>query len=153
MTLSALLLRQRFFSRNAPKGFMYATVGVLFVNISIGGTLTPYAAPPVLMVADKWGLDIVTMLKTLRLEGRHRRRSSTPRAATFAYRKYLREQPTISPALARLDVPRWVIAVHLAFSRQRRRLQSPRHRLHRAVPVLPRLHRSLQALPDAADAP
>jgi hypothetical protein len=46
MTLSALLLRQRFFSRNASSSFMYATVGVLFVNISIGGTLTPYAAPP-----------------------------------------------------------------------------------------------------------
>ena len=39
MTLSALLLRERFFSRNAPSAFMYATVGVLFVNISIGGTL------------------------------------------------------------------------------------------------------------------
>ena len=64
MTLAALLLRQRFFSRNAPASFMYVTVGVLFVNISIGGTLTPYAAPPVLMVADKWGLDLVTMLAT-----------------------------------------------------------------------------------------
>lgn len=53
MTLTALLLRERFFSRNAPKSFLYATVGVLFVNVSIGGTLTPYAAPPVLMVAEK----------------------------------------------------------------------------------------------------
>ena len=39
MTLSALLLRDKFLSRNTPKPFMYATVGVLFVNISIGGTL------------------------------------------------------------------------------------------------------------------
>ena len=62
MTLAALLLRERFFARNAPSNFMYATVGVLFVNISIGGTLTPYAAPPVLMVADKWGLDVAYML-------------------------------------------------------------------------------------------
>jgi hypothetical protein len=36
-------------------------------------------------------------------------------AATFIYRKYLREQPTISPALARLDLPAWVVGVHLAF--------------------------------------
>jgi hypothetical protein len=40
----------------------YATLGVLFVNISIGGTLTPFAAPPVLMVAAKWNWDIWFML-------------------------------------------------------------------------------------------
>lgn len=33
---------------------MYATLGLLFVNISIGGTLTHFAAPPVVMVAEKW---------------------------------------------------------------------------------------------------
>ena len=39
-----------------------ATLGVLFVNISIGGTLTPVAAPPVLMVADIWNWDLRPML-------------------------------------------------------------------------------------------
>jgi hypothetical protein len=42
---------------------MYAALGVLFVNVSIGGTLTPYAAPPILMVAAKWNWDIVFMLQ------------------------------------------------------------------------------------------
>ena len=114
MTLAALLLRERFFSRNAPKGFLYATVGVLFVNISIGGTLTPYAAPPVLMVADKWGLDLAMMLKTF---GWKAAVAVLINAAgvTFAYRKYLRDQPTISPALARLEVPGWIIGMHLLF--------------------------------------
>ena len=114
MTLSALLLRQRFFSRNAPKSFLYATVGVLFVNVSIGGTLTPYAAPPVLMVADKWGLDIVTMLKSFGWKAAIAVFVNAG-AATFLYRRYLREQPTISPALARLDIPLWVVAAHLLF--------------------------------------
>jgi hypothetical protein len=114
MTLSALLLRERFFSRNAPKGFLYATVGVLFVNVSIGGTLTPYAAPPVLMVADKWGLDLATMLQTF---GWKAAIAVVVNAAgvTHVYRKYLRDQPTMPPALARLDVPAWVVGVHLAF--------------------------------------
>jgi Na+/H+ antiporter NhaD/arsenite permease-like protein len=40
----------------------YATLGVLFVNISIGGTLTNFAAPPVLMVAAKWEWDTTFML-------------------------------------------------------------------------------------------
>jgi putative Na+/H+ antiporter len=114
MTLAALLLRERFFSRNAPKSFMYATVGVLFVNVSIGGTLTPYAAPPVLMVADKWGLDLVTMLTTFGWKAGIAVVINAAGAA-FAYRKYLRDQPTISPALARLDVPSWVIGMHVAF--------------------------------------
>ena len=114
MTLSALLLRERFFSRNAPASFMYLTVGVLFVNVSIGGTLTPYAAPPVLMVAEKWGLDSVAMLTMFGWKAALAVVVNAAGAA-FAYRKYLGDQPTLSPALARLDVPGWVIAVHLAF--------------------------------------
>ncbi|GKS69747.1 putative Na+/H+ antiporter [Nitrosomonas sp. PY1] len=62
MTLAALMLRETLFSRNISTRFKYATVGVLFVNISIGGTLTPFAAPPVLMVAGKWNWDIMFML-------------------------------------------------------------------------------------------
>ncbi|MEW6131563.1 MAG: putative Na+/H+ antiporter [Pseudomonadota bacterium] len=62
MTLAALMLRDRFFGRQASVKFKYATIGVLFVNISIGGVLTPYAAPPVLMVAATWGWDIWHML-------------------------------------------------------------------------------------------
>ena len=52
MTLAALLLRETLMTRPLPGRLLYATVGVLFVNISIGGTLTPFAAPPVLMVAN-----------------------------------------------------------------------------------------------------
>lgn len=62
MTLAALMLRDTLFSRNVSIRLKYATLGVLFVNISIGGTLTPFAAPPVLMVAAKWNWDIWFML-------------------------------------------------------------------------------------------
>ncbi|MEN9372614.1 MAG: hypothetical protein RIR79_166 [Pseudomonadota bacterium] len=57
MTLAALLLRDTVFAQ-ASQRLQYAALGTLFVNISIGGTLTPFAAPPVLMVASKWGLDM-----------------------------------------------------------------------------------------------
>lgn len=57
MTLAALLLRDAYFQRPGQAGFKYLTLGVLFVNISIGGTLTAYAAPPVLMVAGTFGWD------------------------------------------------------------------------------------------------
>ena len=45
MTLAALMLRERVFATNASSRLKYATLGVLFVNVSIGGTLTSFAAP------------------------------------------------------------------------------------------------------------
>ena len=58
MTLAALLLRDGVFARDTGPRLKYAILGVLFVNVSIGGTLTPFAAPPVLMVAATWGWDL-----------------------------------------------------------------------------------------------
>ena len=55
MTLAALMLRDRVFVAGVSSRLKYATLGVLFVNVSVGGTLTHFAAPPVLMVAGKWG--------------------------------------------------------------------------------------------------
>lgn len=64
MTLAALLLRDGILAQPVSQRLRYATLGVLFVNISIGGTLTPFAAPPVLMVAGTWGWDSAFMLTT-----------------------------------------------------------------------------------------
>ena len=61
MTLAALLLKRAFFDHSSHTRFKYMAVGVLFVNISIGGVLTSYAAPPVLMVAQSFGWDTVYM--------------------------------------------------------------------------------------------
>jgi len=58
MTLGAFMLRDRFYRTRLSNRLKYAIIGVLFVNVSIGGVLTPYAAPPVLMVAAKWNWDI-----------------------------------------------------------------------------------------------
>lgn len=62
MTLAAMLLGVNYFGKKTSLRFKYATLGVLFVNISIGGTLTPFAAPPVLMVSNTWNWDIYFML-------------------------------------------------------------------------------------------
>ena len=62
MTLAALLLAPLAFRRDLPEWLKYGALGTLFVNVSIGGTLTAYAAPPVLMVADAWGWDSAFML-------------------------------------------------------------------------------------------
>lgn len=57
MTLAALMLRDNIYGRKVSSRLKYVTLGVLFVNVSIGGTLTHFAAPPVLMVAAKWNWD------------------------------------------------------------------------------------------------
>ncbi len=63
MTIAALLLGRRFYRLTPSRRLAYATLGLLFVNISIGGTLTHFAAPPVLMVAGRWGWDMKFMLQ------------------------------------------------------------------------------------------
>jgi Putative Na+/H+ antiporter len=62
MTISALLLGNKFYELEPGNKFKYATLGLLFVNISVGGTLTHFAAPPVLMVAGLWNWDLAHML-------------------------------------------------------------------------------------------
>jgi hypothetical protein len=62
MTLAALMLAPTVFRQGMPEWLKYGALGVLFVNVSIGGTLTAYAAPPVLMVAGTWGWDSAYML-------------------------------------------------------------------------------------------
>ncbi|MFT4177446.1 MAG: putative Na+/H+ antiporter [Luteolibacter sp.] len=62
MTIAAMLLAKKFYHLKPSPMFSYATLGLLFVNVSVGGVLTHFAAPPVLMVAKKWGLTTPEML-------------------------------------------------------------------------------------------
>ena len=64
MTLAALMLAPLVFRQTMPEWLKYGALGVLFVNVSIGGTLTSYAAPPVLMVASTWKWDTAFMIST-----------------------------------------------------------------------------------------
>ena len=64
MTIAAMLLAKKFYKLKPSSKLAYGTLGLLFVNISVGGVLTNFAAPPVLMVAgpDKWDLTTMEML-------------------------------------------------------------------------------------------
>jgi Na+/H+ antiporter NhaD/arsenite permease-like protein len=61
MTICALLLGRRIYERKPDPVLSYATLGLLFVNISVGGTLTHFAAPPVVMVAKSWDWGLAYM--------------------------------------------------------------------------------------------
>jgi Putative Na+/H+ antiporter len=62
MTISALMLSNHFYRYKPEQTFAYATIGLLFVNISVGGVFTSFAAPPVLMVSSAWGWDTSFMM-------------------------------------------------------------------------------------------
>jgi len=114
MTLAALILVDGLFSRGISTRLKYATLGVLFVNISIGGTLTPFAAPPVLMVAGKWNWDIVFMMSTF---GWKAAIAVTVNAlgAMLLFRKELAGLPLIASDNRADPVPRVLVIVHMAF--------------------------------------
>jgi len=113
MTLAALMLRDTLFSKDVSSRLRYITVGVLFVNISIGGTLTPFAAPPVLMVAGKWNWDITFMVTHFGWKAA----LAVVVNAACAMLLLRRELGVMAqaPRTASTPVPFTVVAVHLLF--------------------------------------
>lgn len=113
MTLAALMLRDSLFAGATSARLRYATVGVLFVNISIGGTLTPFAAPPVLMVAGVWQWDMGFMLSNFGWKAA----VAVALNAALAALLFRRELVAMSAAAksAEEPVPLLVVAVHLLF--------------------------------------
>ncbi len=112
MTLAALMLRDTVFSQQVSERLKYATLGVLFVNISIGGTLTHFAAPPVLMVAGTWNWDMAFMFTTFGWKATVAVLVNAL-ALTALFRREL--QGLGEPQGARLTVPPIMVMVHLLF--------------------------------------
>ena len=124
MTISALLLLDNFYRYDPSTKLRYATLGLLFVNVSVGGTLTHFAAPPVLMVASKWGWDLNFML----LHFGWKAALGILLANTLYYFYFRRELANLSPesripseieveeqhwATRRDRIPGWITAVHV----------------------------------------
>jgi len=61
MALCALLLSHQFYAYNPSPKLAYATLALLFVNISVGGVLTDFASPAVLILAHCWSWSMSDM--------------------------------------------------------------------------------------------
>jgi hypothetical protein len=126
MTICALLLARQFFDLRPSPRLSYATLGLLFVNVSIGGTLTHFAAPPVLMVARPWNWDIPFMFFNFGWRALVAIALSTT-AYLFMFKGELaalarrgpvpdvEEPEDDATGLKLLPVPAWIVAAHLAF--------------------------------------
>jgi hypothetical protein len=113
MTLAGLILLDRYYSKEISTRLKYATLGVLFVNISIGGTMTSFAAPPVLMVAAKWEWDTAFMLVTFGWKAAIAVLINALAATLLFQRELSGIKNEGNPS--REEVPSSVIAVHLGF--------------------------------------
>lgn len=114
MTIAALLLSSQIFRPQVPEAPKYLALGALFVNVSIGGTMTAYAAPPVLMVATTWQWDSAFMFHQFGWKAALAVMVNAT-VATWYLRKHLDAEPAGDADLAsEARVPLPVVAVHLA---------------------------------------
>lgn len=113
MTVTALILHLVYFRHPLPEPLKYAMLGVLFVNISIGGVLTHFAAPPVIMCAPAWGWGLGHMLINF---GWKAALAVVANAAllTLLFARKLKGLEAKPPAAMRDEIPAWITAVHLA---------------------------------------
>ena len=111
MTLAAFLLRDLVYKHKPSITLMFATLGVLFVNISIGGTLTNFAAPPVLMVATTWEWSSAFMFANFGIESCIAIFINALAVTLLFHRQLADSESTEKVA----KIPLAVIAVHLLF--------------------------------------
>lgn len=112
MTLLALVLKRRYFDHEISGKLAYATLGLLFVNVSIGGTLTHFAAPPVLMVAAKWEWTTPFMLETFGWRAAASCFVSTALTAFIFRKEILAVKPSPNKSG---PVPVWLTLLHVFF--------------------------------------
>ncbi|MEO7344405.1 MAG: putative Na+/H+ antiporter [Methylotenera sp.] len=114
MTIAALMLAPQVFKQGIPEWLKYAALGVLFVNISIGGTLTSYAAPPVLMVATTWQWDSAFMASTF---GWKAAIAVLINATVVSYmlRKHITNIPNSAERVKESKIPLMVSLIHIIF--------------------------------------
>ena len=114
MTLAALMLAPLVFRPGIPEWLKYGALGVLFVNISVGGTLTSFAAPPVLMVAVTWNWDSAFMVANFGWKAVVAVVLNAT-AITFLVRRHLSDTPPEPANAGKQRIAPIVSAIHLAF--------------------------------------
>ncbi len=114
MTIGALLLSARFYRLKPSEPLRYATLALLFVNVSVGGALTHFAAPPVVMVAAKWGWGLKEVFAHFGVAA-----LVAIAVSNVAYFLWFRRELAALSAKAEAvapeaAMPAWIVVVHLA---------------------------------------
>ena len=115
MTVTALILKDEIFDRPVSERFKYVTLALLFVNTSIGGALTPFAAPPILMVAKTWGWDLSFMFQTFGWKAALAVVINTLIALILLRKELSHFSMKRHSINERSSIPHWLIISHIAF--------------------------------------
>ena len=115
MTILAVLLTKHFFSCRPSKSLAYATLALLFTNISVAGILTTFASSSIVMVANSWKWNTVYLLQTFGWKVVAGIVVSNG-LYFWLFHKELRSLKLLKKELkGQPEVPFWVTAVHLLF--------------------------------------
>ena len=115
MTVTAIILLKNFYTNEMSQKFKYATIGLLFVNVSIGGTLTHFAAPPVLMVAGKWGWGMAHMFNSFGYKAAISCIISSLTIAFYFKKELLGDFSLRADNSSKMLPPWWVTMTHIIF--------------------------------------
>lgn len=124
MALCAFLLAKQFYEYHPSHSLAYGTIGLLFVNVSVGGILTHFASPAVIILSHHWDWSISHMffgygwkaiigilLSNLlywayfKKELRHLNLRKEARAIYISHSASLEEE----------KIPHWITATHIFF--------------------------------------
>jgi len=113
ITILALLLYRMIDGDKIQSHLLYGIIGLLFVNISVGGSLTHFAAPPIMIIARAWDWSLGDVFSNLGV------------AAIVAvvlnsglFTLYFRKEiaKTLTPmTLEKQHIPLWITMNHILF--------------------------------------
>ncbi len=113
ITIVALLLHRMIDEKKIDSPLLYGLIALLFVNISVGGALTHFAAPPILVVARIWNWNLQDVFHGVGVAA-----ISAVVLNTLFFIFMMRNKivAMIHPMQPTHDaLPAWVILSHLAF--------------------------------------
>lgn len=113
ITIVALLLYRMIDPKKIDQTLLYGIIGLLFVNISVGGGLTHFAAPPILVVARTWNWGLTDVFLNLG-EASIATVLINATLFTFIFRKKISAQLD-SLQMAQEPIPAWVTLFHILF--------------------------------------
>ncbi|MBC7419705.1 MAG: hypothetical protein H7328_03160 [Bdellovibrio sp.] len=113
ITIVALLLYRMIDREKIDQSLLYGILALLFVNISVGGALTHFAAPPILVVARTWGWNLSDVFLNL---GEAALASVIMNALLFVIVMKKKIIQTLLPVhRENYPMPFWVTLTHLVF--------------------------------------
>jgi len=116
VTIVALMLGQYFFPYTQNQKLKYFTLAVFLLNISLGGTLTHFSAPPIFIVAETWGITTPYIFEQIGLRSLGVVFFVTLLGLGIFYKEFKKiDQQSDWQKKKSKPVPLWLILVHLLF--------------------------------------